>query len=307
MAKSILAIGLNPVLQKTLSFDAFIEGKVNRSTEVHMSSGGKGIHFARAAIHLGSDSCKVLHFLGGISGESVNGFLEDESIDHEAVPIFDTTRGCTTILSRESGLMSELVDPSPRIEASENEAMLALIEANLANAEAIAICGTIPGTIANDVFSLLIEAASDDCLLFMDAYTNVAAILESGTVNILKINADELSELSGIADMETAAAHCLERFSLDALAITNGPANAVLFTPQKQFEYQLPEIGPIINPLGAGDTCSGVFVASFVSGDSIEIAFAKGLAAASASCLSLKAADFSLREMTRIMDGIKIT
>ena len=76
----LLAIGLNPVLQKTLIFDQLRLGKVNRARECHLTAGGKGIHFARAAHALAAGSATVAHFLGGQNGAWVDDTLKREGI-----------------------------------------------------------------------------------------------------------------------------------------------------------------------------------------------------------------------------------
>jgi fructose-1-phosphate kinase PfkB-like protein len=59
----------------------------------------------------------------------------------------------------------------------------------------------------------------------------------------------------------------------------------------------------VINPLGAGDTCSAIFTIEYLqSKDSIQ-AFAKGLAAASASCLSSETTgQFDVSVQKRILE-----
>ena len=47
--KTILAIGFNPALQKTLVLESLTLGGVNRAVKEVVSPGGKSIHFARAA------------------------------------------------------------------------------------------------------------------------------------------------------------------------------------------------------------------------------------------------------------------
>lgn len=64
---------------------------------------------------------------------------------------------------------------------------------------------------------------------------------------------------------------------------------------------------PLLNPLGAGDTCSGVFFLEFLDTQDAVTAFRYGLAAASASCLLIDCTShFSKSTMKIIFDQIKV-
>ena len=47
--KKVTVLGANPAFQKTLTFDGFRQGKVNRAKDVTFTASGKGINFCRAA------------------------------------------------------------------------------------------------------------------------------------------------------------------------------------------------------------------------------------------------------------------
>lgn len=62
-----------------------------------------------------------------------------------------------------------------------------------------------------------------------------------------------------------------------------------------------------INPLGAGDTCSGVFTMKYIELKDFVQAYRYGLAAASASCLfTNNIAHYQLDKMESIYNAIKV-
>ncbi|KAJ3361362.1 hypothetical protein GGF32_007408 [Allomyces javanicus] len=64
----------------------------------------------------------------------------------------------------------------------------------------------------------------------------------------------------------------------------------------------------VLNPLGAGDTCSGVTLASYLESGDMVAAFRRGLAAASASCLVTESTSHFDRDvMAAIYDQITVT
>lgn len=60
--------------------------------------------------------------------------------------------------------------------------------------------------------------------------------------------------------------------------------------------YQ-PDLTGLVSPIGAGDTCSGVFLACLARGVAPADAFAHGLAAATASCQHLENARFAISDV----------
>ena len=63
----ILCVGLTPTVQRTLFFDAFSVGAVNRARETRTTASGKGVNVARVATGLG-ESVRLIQILGGDSG-----------------------------------------------------------------------------------------------------------------------------------------------------------------------------------------------------------------------------------------------
>ena len=128
----------------------------------------------------------------------------------------------------------------------------------------------------------------------------------SAGVRYLKINSGELLSVTGASDPEAAAAALLGRFPLECAAITDGPARAFIVQRGSVHRISIPPVPGIRNPLGAGDVCSGVMFSELLAGaDSVQ-AFAAGLAAACASCLTQYAAEFDRAEALLIRDEMRI-
>jgi fructose-1-phosphate kinase PfkB-like protein len=155
--------------------------------------------------------------------------------------------------------------------------------------------------------------------VLMDAVKDVLPALAAGGVHALKINADELAALAaeacpaavpqGERDGSPAArcdgvrvrALALLRelrgtSSLRDVAVTDGPAAAHLVSARAggavHTVFALPPLphglAPV-NPIGAGDTVAGVTVMhAALCGVPLAAAFARGLAAGSASCLTMR-------------------
>ncbi len=298
--KYLIAVGLNPAWQKTLLFDEFIPGEVNRAASISTFPAGKAINFARASNSWGCNSM-VCHFLGGDTGKKIAEGLKSEKISHFAVWLKSPTRTCTTCLSSRNGQMTELIEPSADVPASSVESLRKLIIRKISSCSGIALCGTYPGGVGQDFYADIAEAGMKmGRIVLLDGYKGVDKTLRTG-VSVLKINRSELNALAGEKDLAKAARKVFKRYNIGLIALTAGPSKAYLFERNNaSFEYRLPDVGRIENPIGAGDTVSGVLLCELVKGTCPADAFRKALGAGTASCLRLKSAEYSRSEALRI-------
>lgn len=302
----ILAVGLNPVQQKSLIFPHFAPGEVNRARAMVLTPGGKGIHTALAANRLEPGAATVAHFLGGDSGLWVDDQLHAREVPQLSVRIAGDTRGCTTILCEQTQTMTELIEPSPALSPAEVAAMRSALLAALPTHRGIALCGTFPAGVGPDLYADL-AAHKGQALVLLDAYRDIEATLATGKVDILKINRHELRELTGEADRERGIRACFARWSLTWVACTDGGRPAWLASPTEAWAFTLPQIARVVNPIGAGDTVTGVFLLRLLQGATAPDAFAEALASASASCLHLAGAEFDPTEAQQLLPQVQRT
>jgi len=306
-AQRILAVGLNPAWQKTLIFPQLLVGEVNRARSVSAGAGGKGVHVALAVNGAGGKAT-VLQFAGGSTGSCLTADLQSRGIDHCTVISQGATRTCTTLLSEHApGVMTELIEPAAAVSSEEVAALWQQLEVQLTTAVAVTISGTCPPGIATSFYARIVQQARQRrCLTVVDAYQDgVDATLAAG-VDLLKINAWELQQLSGEADCRRGARWCLQR-GCQVVAVTAGQQPALLVTAAGAWLVPVPPLTAIVNPIGAGDTCTGVLVQELVAAGTehwcrehvLVRAFQRAIAAASLSCLHPAAAVFDRADVER--------
>lgn len=290
--KQILVSGLNPAWQKTLVFDRLTLNEVNRAGTLRSIASGKGINFARAVSLWGKAGAAVLHPLGGITGKQIMDSLAQEGLSSVATATKNATRTCCTLMSSSDGTATEIIEPSGEISPEEYENLMMVAKMEIASADALAICGTYPPGIPEQCYAdLTAMAAKQKKPVLMDAYKGIGNALYSG-VTILKINQGELLAMTGTDSVEAGIRKCLETYPLEIAAITAGKNYAYLGTREKIIRITVPQISNAINPIGAGDTCSGVFFSEYLSGTEPAEAFACGLCAATASCMTGTPAEY---------------
>lgn len=302
----ILVCGPNPSWQKTLVFGEFRPCKVNRARESDFRASGKGVNFARAVRTWGLARPIVHQFCGGTNGRALAQWLAEEGIESVQREIKEETRCCTTVLCEKTSSMTELIDPSPAVTADDVAFLRDSIGGALAGVDAVALCGTLPkGPLGGFYAEITAEAVRAGKPVLMDSVEQFHETLAAG-VRYLKINGDELQDVTGDADPEVAALKLLNRHPLECAAITDGPSRAFIAWHGTIHRIAIPELDSICNPLGAGDVCSGVMLSELLAGADPAQAFAAGLAAACASCLTQHVAEYDRREALRIRGEMQI-
>ncbi len=302
--KNILVAGLNPAWQKTLTFEKFRRGTVNRAKSCNHTASGKGINFARAARNWGQAKANVFQFLSGNAGESIREELDRTGYRHTTVYTPGETRTCTTVLSEDDCSMTELIAPSPIIPADKTEELRTAFLAAIPDADGVALCGTVPPGVGEDFYgAIAAEAKKHGKMLLLDSVCCINEALKAG-VSVLKINLDELRGITEKEDAECAMTECFNKYNVQYLAITDGPGHAYFSDGKILTAYNIPVLEKIVSPLGCGDTCSAVMLSCMVSGMEPAESFRNGLAAACANCLNSHPATFDKAEALKLLESI---
>lgn len=319
----LLLVGLNPAWQKILRFREFVPGNVNRADSLAECASGKAGNAARTLKCLGIRS-SLAQFVGGDIGEKICNELETNGIGHIFVSTGARTRTCTTLISERDGMVTELIEPSQKISPPDIKLLKDKILSRINKFSGIALCGTFPPGVGEDFYATIAAAARGKAAVLLDGVKGVGKTLDVG-VDVLKINHDELSRLTGESELEAGAQVCFRQFRIGCLAITAGPACAHLFENSRHWKFRLPRVSGIENTIGAGDCCSGVLIArlaqlfsekkdhreavagfSRIQPESVTEAFAESLGYAIASCLELLPAQVSAEKSMDILSQIDI-
>uniref|UniRef100_A0A0G4GIZ3 Carbohydrate kinase PfkB domain-containing protein n=1 Tax=Chromera velia CCMP2878 TaxID=1169474 RepID=A0A0G4GIZ3_9ALVE len=279
-------------------------GEVNRFEQVIEYVGGKALHTALAASKF-HETVLVTPSGDGMNSRFMEDILRSRHPNCHSRFICDSgkdVRICTTILEEAEGgghRMTELVEPSPAWSDSCLTSTLETVRNEMAKKECkgLAICGSWPSTVDASLFSRL--AVDYGCDLLVDGLNVLPE------TSILKVNGDELLKIAGLSkdsSLDSAAAKVMEKYPrLRVVGVTMGGDGGVLWErggegkEHVRRSYIGPEELPKIqvkNPIGAGDTVSGVMFALLAMGVTAQEAFKKGLRAASKSCESYYGADF---------------
>lgn len=308
--RRIIALGPNPAWQKTLFFDGFSYGEVNRAADISCFAAGKGVNFVRAAGCHGAAAAEVLQFCGGANGDLLEADLRREGLSFHSIRTAVPTRCCTTCLDMSDSVMTELIEPSYAASGEEVAAMLDYLDGEIASGSvsAVACCGTLPGKTDPELYVRACrKAVAAGVPVLLDAFHHIDEILRLPGRVYLKINREELGKLTGVSGMEEGLKKLFASSAVPAFAaITDGPGKAFACDGRRMAVYTIPRLQKVVSPLGCGDTASAVLLSEIVSGGDLFTGFKVALAAASANAMSAMSGSFDTEDADRIAHAIEV-
>ena len=287
--KTLLVIGFSPAWERGMRFEKFLPGEVNRASEIYGYASGKPTNLCRALLHWPVDcQTRLLVPLGGLTGERFRRGCAEEGIQlvEGGGTVDAETRICTNIFSADAEGMTELVEEAGAISPSEADHLMDVLSKVLPEVDGVVFMGSMPPEAPADLPKRVAFLAAQAGLpLFVDNWKNLREMADCGGKVVLKINRSEVRKLTGCADLQEGILSLSEEYPDMILGITDGAEAAWLKVPgQALVKLPVEKNLLALNPLGAGDTCSGVFFAELLAGTAPVDAFRKGLQAASASC-----------------------
>lgn len=138
--------------------------------------------------------------------------------------------------------------------------------------------------VSRDTINKFLDTAPKDCLKIFDInlrqnfYTQEVISESIKRCNVLKINDEELVVIGRLfgypgLDMENKCWLILGKYNLDMLVLTCGVNGSYVFTPGS-VSFQETPLVDVVDTVGAGDSFTGTFCASILSGMSVKDAHA---------------------------------
>ena len=271
---AIISICLSPGFQRSVIVDSLALGEVNRLQSVAVDVSGKGINVTRVLQRLGVASCCLSQ--GGSNADELASLAHLEGLDLRLIPSSGRVRTCTSIIeiSLTTGRrVTELVEPTPAVDASCIQAMSETVRAMLSSATALVIAGSMAPGFPMDYQAYLASLARDAKVpVFIDLHGEALRQALAAQPALVKINLAEFvttfladqfhgGEHSGllaepvIPESVMAAVTEVSQKHMTSFVLTRG-ANSILLV--RQGEWREVPVRPlpaqeIISPIGSGD------------------------------------------------------
>lgn len=261
----ILTVTPNPALDLTWQVDRLTLGETHRADAGAARAGGKGINVARVA-HAQGASVLAVTTAGGRTGAAFTAELGESGVPHRVVPVVGATRQSVAIVDARQGDTTVVNERGVNPTDHEWAMLLGEVVDALPGARVLVISGSLPPGAPATLLPLLIGTARDAGVpVIVD--TSGPALLRAADAgaSVLKPNAAELVEATGIADPVAGARSLIAR-GVGLVLLSLGAEGMLAVTAAEVLHARLdaPLAG---NPTGAGD--AGVAACAVLSADGI--------------------------------------
>lgn len=285
----ILVAGLTPAWQQIVVLDRLNVGEVNRAREVHWCASGKVLNVGLALTQLGAN-VRTLSLVGsGLAGEATRRDMADLGVDVRWIESNAPQRVCTTLLDRESGRTTEIVENCARasdVELAKFEQAFAE-EAAASRIEFVVLTGSLPQGTPPDFYARLLDHTRAKALLDIRGPELLATWRHAPY--LVKPNREELAhtvQRSLLTEDDVwKAMREIHQFGAEWVVVTNGPQQ-VLASHEEQthaisdgFWFDVPSV-EVVNPIGCGDCFTAGLAWSLQRGRDMSEAIRSGISAA---------------------------
>lgn len=288
MTDRIVTLTLNPAVDASCATDRVRPLHKVRTTNERFDPGGGGINVARVINELGGASFAVF-LAGGRSGDVLEHLVHDAGVMSHRIAIDEPTRVSHVVFEERSGQEYRFTPEGPSINETEWRHALDFIE--MIDVDFVVASGSLARGVPEDIYARLARdlKARDGRLVLDTSGGPLAAAVEEG-VYIAKPSRGEFAALVGRSldapgDLEAAARDFVANGRVELLAVTLGHDGALLASKDGVRWLTTPQV-EAKSAVGAGDSFVGGIVHGLSTGESIDRAFALGVAAGTATVLT---------------------
>lgn len=303
----ILSAGLSPAWQQVLVFDSFCYGEVNRAAEAHWCASGKVFNAGIAAHRLGGPTL-TLAPVGGLPLVPIEREFKAANIPHRWVVTQSATRICTTLIDRQHGTITELVEEGRPLRAEELDAFCRAYAEEAAKAEIAVLIGSLPAGTPSSFYRELVHRTP--CPVVLDFRgEGLLDCLELKPL-VVKPNRQELAQtlnqpLASDEDLLDAM-RWLNRRGAQWVIVTQGPGPVWVTSAQATWCADPLPAETVVNPIGCGDVMAAALAWGIRRGQPVLDALRLGVAAARANLGHLLPGRFDLAGIDALADQVEV-
>ena len=282
----IYTVTFSPAVDYVVDLTNLGIGEINRTQKEQAFPGGKGINVSMVLANLGKSSVAT-GFLGGFTGDYIKSELAKRNISSGFIEVDGLTRINVKI---RAGKETAINGQGPHITNEEIEQLISQLE-KLTKDDLLVISGTIPGTLPNNIYEIILERIKDNGVtVIVDATKDILLNTLKYHPLLVKPNKEELEEMFNVtinsdADLIKTASRLLELGAKNVI-VSLGGDGALLVGDGLEPQLRKAPKGKVVNTVGAGDSLVAGFIAEYIDSKDIAKAFKQGIATGSASAFS---------------------
>jgi 6-phosphofructokinase 2 len=304
----IYTITLNPALDRTLWIEKIRPDDSNRIKKEERYAGGKGIDVSRVLTTLGVGST-ALGFVGGFTGEELEGRLLNEGISCDFLKISGETRTNIIITDMSTGNQTVYGASGPEIAPYELMQMMRKVE-GLENPDTVIVSGSLPPGVHPKIYRKIIEIAKGrKARVIFDADGEALSEGTRGNPDVIKPNIHELGRLAGVELNEMkgiiSAARSVREQGIGIVLVSLGARGILLVGETEQYLASHPAV-IVKNTIGAGDSAIAGFVYGLAEGKGNKEALAYAVAAGTATTLMPGTALCRKEDFLKLLPAVQV-
>ncbi len=290
---SVLTIGLSPAFERVLVFSSLKEGEVNRAKENYLYASGKALNVTRVLHSYKRPAVNITHLSLSRKDEFL-ALAEKEGLPVRYVPSQYPTRICTTLINREKGTSTELVEEAGYVGDGVSESFYSLFEEEIKNHKAVIISGTRAKGFDDSLIPRIVEECSKRKLLtvldvkgedLINSLEYRPTLIKPNLVefastflgeNNLNEGDDNIRLMEKVKDKMKELYDSYNTMSV----ISRGKYPVLSYDGDSFFETEVPDV-KAQNTIGCGDTLTAALTHFLLSGCSLETAVGEAVKRAS--------------------------
>lgn len=284
----VICMGTTPVYQRSMTFDRVKFDGVNRAKHVADYASGKSINVARVLRTLGHEVLAT-GFVGGTRGEMLCDDLDAAGIQHQFTVIGKETRQCITVIDRDAGTATELVEESSPVLDAAWEKLDGKLRLLLPKSRLWIFSGTLPPGAPQDFYARWFPLARErDAIVVIDARGEPLKLALKHGNAIYKLNRDEFAETLGTDLSDDARLIDAIRNNTPAggkLIITLGKSGAIGSDGAAVWRVHSPSV-KVISAVGSGDAFAAGLGIALSTGEPLDAALKLAAACGAANAMT---------------------
>ncbi len=283
----VLCLCLSPAIQRTLTFESFSTGSVNRSASYIESASGKGLNSARVLNQLQIECSTVICPVGKLNKGHFKRLAARDDLFVKSVKIPGLTRVCWTCADMKNHQTTEIVADETASYESElyKKAERKILKKSfkiLKKTDALLAAGSTPKYFSSDLMARVCERAANlhKTVLCDFRGKELLRTLDLCNPDIIKINESEFCqtfEFQEDADEEELAkkiAQVSTKYK-NIVVVTRGAKKTIAAQCGRIFTQEPEKVTPV-NTTACGDSFSAGFLYEYVKTRSVVKALEKG-------------------------------
>ncbi|GBF10037.1 1-phosphofructokinase [Tepidibacillus sp. HK-1] len=273
MNQTIITVTLNPALDKTITLDQLEIGGLNRTKEIRIDPGGKGINAAKVLKTFHVDVLAT-GFIAGQTGKQLIGQLNQLAIPNHFVEVNGETRTNLKIVDEDANVTTEINEPGFSISNQEIELFKQQLSQRITPHSVVIFGGSLPVNAPTSIYQELIDMTNKKgAKTILDA--DGPALQEGIKAKpfAIKPNLYELEQLLGQTldhqqKILSAGKEIIES-GISLVMISMGEQGAIILNAKEAYHITPFSITPK-STVGAGDSMVATLAYSLLQNKSLE-------------------------------------